>query len=85
MATTLFALPLIAMLLFCLALTSGLHHPPWMVPPGWQWPPFQTFRERLTHAFALSIWAFVFGTPTMVFCGIVRRTAAYVATPMSKQ
>ena len=56
----------------------GLRHPPFMVPPGWQWPPFTGIQERMTHAFALSLWSIVFGIPTLLFCGMVRRTVLFV-------
>ncbi len=83
--STLFAFPFIATLLFCIALAMGLHHPPWMVPPGWQWPPFTTIQERLTHAFALSIWVLFFGIPTVLIGGIIRRAVVFIALQASKQ
>ncbi|MFO0924341.1 MAG: hypothetical protein U0905_17840 [Pirellulales bacterium] len=38
--TSLFALPIIAFGVFVIALLTELRHPPFMVPPGWKWPPF---------------------------------------------
>lgn len=71
--TTLIALPVIAIGVFVIALAFGLRHPPLLVPPDWEWPPFASLRERMIHAFALSIWTFIFGTPTILIMGIVRR------------
>lgn len=71
--STLILLPLIALAVFVLSLALGLRHPPFLVPEGWEWPPFATIEERAIHAFALSIWTFIFGTPTVVLLGTVRR------------
>ncbi len=73
LATTLIALPMIAVFVFVIALLTGLRHPPFMVPQGWQWPPFASIKERTVHAFALATWTFVFGTPTMLVLGLIRR------------
>jgi hypothetical protein len=73
----LFELPLIFFVLLCVALLLGLHHPPFMVPPGWQWPPFGSLQERIGHAFALSLWAIVWGIPTLLLCNIVRVVLAF--------
>ena len=76
--TSLIALPMIAIGVFVIALLTGMRHPPFMVPPGWQWPPFASIQERITHAFALAIWTFVFGTPTMIVLGLIRRLFALI-------
>ena len=47
------------LLLVDIALALSMRHPPFMVPAGWEWPPFQDFGERLTHAIALSTWQIV--------------------------
>lgn len=76
--TTLIALPMIAIGVFVIALLTGLRHPPLMAPPSWQWPPFASIKERVAHAFALAIWTFIFGTPTMLVLGLVRRLFAVI-------
>lgn len=68
------ALPIIAIGIFALSLAFGLHHPPFMVVPGWEWPPFASIEERIGHAFALSVWTFIFGAPTILVLGVVRRS-----------
>jgi len=70
--TLLFEFSLVFLVIFCFALLLGLHHPPFMVPPGWQWPPFGSLQERIGHAFALSLWAIIWGIPTLLFCDFVR-------------
>lgn len=81
--TALLALPIVAALLFLLAMLMGLHHPPFMVPEGWEWPSFTSIGERVGHAFALSLWTFIFGIPTVIVCGTIRRvvTATTRSTP----
>jgi hypothetical protein len=82
LATTLIALPMIAIFVFVIAVLTGLRHPPFMVPLGWQWPPFESIKERIVHAFALAIWTFILGTPTMLVLGSIRRLfAALNPTP----
>lgn len=76
--TSLIALPMIAIGVLVIALLTGMRHPPFMVPPGWQWPPFASIQERITHAFALAIWTFVFGTPTVIVLGLIRRLFALI-------
>ena len=65
-------LPLILFVLFFLGLLLGLHHPPFMVPEGWEWPPFGSLQERFWHAFALSLLAILLVIPTLLFCDIIR-------------
>ena len=74
--TTMIALPIIAIALFVFSLACGLRHPPLMVSPDWEWPPFASFEERIQHAFALSTWTFIFGTPTIIVLGAARRLLA---------
>lgn len=73
--STLFLFPILFALFLISALILGMHHPPFMVPEDWKWPPFESFEERIIHAFALSVWTVIFGLPTIVWCGIVRRVA----------
>ncbi|MBM3965156.1 MAG: hypothetical protein FJ308_08840 [Planctomycetes bacterium] len=58
--------------MFSLALIMGLHHPPFMVPAGWQWPPFESIQERFVHAFALSLWVVPWGIATFCTCDVIR-------------
>lgn len=76
--TTLRAIPFIAIGFFFSSLIMGLRHPPFMVPEGWQWPPFTNLHERVVHAFALSLWTFLFGLPTMLLLGLLRRLVSLV-------
>jgi hypothetical protein len=42
-------------------------------PPDWKEPPLNTIGDRVFHALLLSTWTFIYGTPTILFCGILRR------------
>ena len=79
--TSLLILPFVAILLFGVAMLAGLHHPPFLAPPGWEWPPFTSIKERAMHAFALSLWTFIFGVPTVAACGVMRRVTMGASTP----
>ncbi len=75
-----FLLLLSATFMFFIALTFGLRHPPFMVPPGWTWPPFASTSERIAHAFALSLWTVFVVPPTLLVLGLVRRTFSSART-----
>lgn len=76
--TSLFALPLVTLSFFGIALMSSLRHPPFIASENWEWPPFDSIATRLTHAFALSLWSIPFGTFAFLVAGIVRRTLLWL-------
>lgn len=76
--TSLVLFPLVLMSLFVFALMLGMHHPPWMAPPDWQWPPFSSMMERMAHAFALSMWGVFWGVPVLMLCDTVRHAVEFV-------
>ena len=63
--TVIALLPICCLLLFMIATCASMRHPPFMVPAGWEWPPFESFGERAGHAFALCVWQ-VFWVPIAV-------------------
>lgn len=74
LASMIVAIPLIALAFFFVALLFGLHHPPFMIPPDWKQPLFTSIEERMIHAFALSIWVWIFSTWTILILSMIRRT-----------
>lgn len=63
-------LPICCLLLFATAICASLHHPPFMVPVDWEWPPFENFGERAGHAFALCVWQIFWAPIAVLFAGI---------------
>jgi hypothetical protein len=65
--------------MFCLAFMLGMPHPPsiffWstIYPPGFTWPEIDTLSARAFHASLLAAWAFIYGIPTLIVCGIHQR------------
>ena len=47
--STVIALPIVAVTVFVFSLALGLHHPPFMVPPEWKWPPFVSLGTRFVE------------------------------------
>jgi hypothetical protein len=70
---SLMIVPLVWLCIFAGALLGGQHHPPFLAPGDFRWPPFQSIEERFGHALALSCWTLFWSPPTIAFCGLLRR------------
>ena len=68
-------LPFCSLMLFIVAMSASLRHPPFMVPADWELPPFRDFGERVGHAFALCVWQVFWAPFAMVLAGFTSSIA----------
>ncbi len=74
-----FEVPIAGIALFLLALLIGMHLPPFMAAPDYEWPPFNGLSERVVHAGILSLWTIPWGIPTLIFCSFIELITRSVA------